>query len=461
MSSDLFETIQSEGLIKGNKANSRKIKKLSKSQIIDFAMLTRELTLSKHMSREKTAYAFSSSLSLDGGSYPCSTLSCRLEKAKKLAQFAALYNDKIYINYYPVDYLSHPEEINSSELERLQLTLFNDLEVLAYLRPLIEAQKIIPISHPKYCPHCLAIKSFGSDADQRFRNIFDGLVKRYSNEITVTLERLSDTYFLVAYGPEELLSHGAHVFMFKTGFPNMEKIPNVLSQLEDGKEFTLSPSQVRKIKLDQGLATVVRNNLGFELASTQSINTNYLTDSSLDIDILRNLSGNPAIDERNQIIQKHLTCLVPFVENADPEDLLKIRQNEGDAFIIFRNSLNQVIDEYKERGNFFTENDAREIFGDMIEPKLAQLNTKVKAAQKSLIKNTVSKIAGWGAAISFGWYAGLLPTDLATAATALGLTKIVAELTESILSKSNTGDTIQDEPMYFLWKLREGLNTNS
>lgn len=81
--------------------------------------------------------------------------------------------------------------------------------------------------------------------------------------------------------------------------------------------------------------------------------------------------------------------------------------------------------------------------------------------KKSLVKNTASKIIGWAGAISLGWYAGLLPADLATAATALGLIKLVAELTENTLTKSITGDSIRDEPMYYLWKVKKNIDKNA
>ena len=461
MSSELFEAMENQGLISGNKVNLNNVKKLSTSEIIDFVTQTRELTSSKHMSREKSPYAFSSSISLGGGASPCSDLNCRLDKAKNLAQFSALYSDRIYINYYPNEYLNHLEKIETIDKEDLQIRFANDLRVLSYFRPLIESQKVIPITHPNYCPHCLAITSFGKDAEKRFNNIFSSLTKRYNKEMIVAVEKKGSTYGLGITASEELLEHGFTSIFSKTPFPNIEKMPEILSQLHEGKIVILSPSEIRKLGLAEMLARRVRRDLGFELASTQSINTNFLTDRDLDIEVLKDLSGDPTIDERNHLIQKYLTCLVPFIENAKPADLLTIRQNEGDSFITFRKGLNQVIDEYRKQRNKFTENDAREIYGDIIEPKLAQLNIKVNAAQKSLVKNTASKIIGWAGAISLGWYAGLLPADLATAATALGLIKIVAELTENTLTKSNTGDSIRDEPMYYLWKVKKNIDKNA
>ncbi len=458
MSVNLFEAIERHGLIKGGKVNLQKIKKLTSSEIIEFASATRELTSSKHMSREKSAYAFSSSLSLSGSTFPCSALNCRLKKAESLAQFSALYSDRVYIDYFPSEYLNHVEKIEKLNPGEIQKRLANDLSVLSYYRPLIEAQKIIPITHPNYCPHCLT-ESFGDNADKRFKDIFPALAKRYSEETTATIEKRDGRFIVDIKASEILLEHGG-AKLISNKVPYLEKIPRILNQLEAGKKVLLTISDIKKLKLDKELASHVHANLVFELASTQSINTNFLTERDLDIQAIKNVLGDPITEERNQLVQKYLTCLVPFAEDVNPEDLLKIRDGENDAFIVFRQGLNQVIDEYRKQKTGFTENNAREIYGDIIEPKIAQLNSRVSTARKSFIKNTASKIAGWAGAISFGWYSGLLPSDLATVASTLGLIKIIAEITEGTLSKSNIDSTIRDDPMYFLWKVKKTIGKN-
>jgi len=455
MSSELFAVIEEQGLIDGNEVNLQKIQELSKSEIIDFAYNTTEMTSSKHMSREKSVYAFSSSISLSGNVYPCSSLKCRLEKARNLAQFSALYSDRVYIDYFPSDYVNHVEKNDKIDLGSIQERLANDLAVLSYYRPLIEAGKIIPITHPHYCAHCLT-KSFGDNADKRLKDIFPALQKRYREETVVTIEKRGKKYIVRVSASETLIEHGSTSYISNT-VPYLENVPHILNELEAGKKVTLTSNDIKRINLDKELASHVHNNLVFELASTQTINTRFLTDRDLDIDSIKNILGDPTIDERNQLVQKYFNFLVPFVEDADPAELLKLRQSEGDAFIVFRKGLNQIIDEYKNQKDGFTENDAREIYGDIIEPKLAQLNDKVVIARKKLLKDTASKIVGWAGAISFGWYAGLLPTELATAATTLGLVKVIAELAEGTLNKSNVNSSIRDEPMYFLWKVKKKI----
>ena len=204
-----------------------------------------------------------------------------------------------------------------------------------YLRPLIEFNKIVPVTHPTYCPHCLAIKSFGEDADKKIEYIFSTLTERYNKETIVTLEKIGKIYALHAKAPEILLEHGSTNMWSQSPFSNLKRDPEILERIENGEKVILTPIEIRKLGIDKELASSVGRNLRFELASSQSVNTNFLTDRDLDIEVLKELSGDTTSHERNQLIQQYLTCLVPFIEQASPTELLKIRQNEGDFLFYF------------------------------------------------------------------------------------------------------------------------------
>jgi len=95
------------------------------------------------MAREKSIFSFSASLSMGGGNYPCENLNCRFENVKKTAQFAALYSDRVYINYYANDYNHFEATKEPVVIDAMKSRMFNDLKLLCYLRPLIEGGKII------------------------------------------------------------------------------------------------------------------------------------------------------------------------------------------------------------------------------------------------------------------------------------------------------------------------------
>lgn len=103
----------------------------------------------------------------------------------------------------------------------------------------------------------------------------------------------------------------------------------------------------------------------------------------------------------------------------------------------------------------FTEQDAREIYSDIINPQLTKLDLKVKSAKRDLLKLSYRKGLAWTATISFGIYSGFIPSNLAAAATALGFSKVAADFLEMAMNKSDSEDNIRNDDMYFLWKVRQ------
>ncbi len=154
------------------------------------------------------------------------------------------------------------------------------------------------------------------------------------------------------------------------------------------------------------------------------------------------------------LMQKYLTCLLPFVESVDAQSLIKLRNSEQEAFILFRAALTKAIEEYKIAGDSFTERDAQAVYADILQPRLASLSAKISKADKSLFKGVVRKIAGWTGAISVGFLTGIFTTPLAGAA-AFGATKIGAEVIEETMAKSDKKETISQDELYFLWKVKE------
>lgn len=455
MNEHLFELFDNADLVRNDNVNVSKIRKLSANQIADLSYQTAILTSAKEMPRERSAFAHSASRSLSGEPWPCQELSCRLRRATELAQFAALYSERVYFRNFLGDYSTHFKPAQSSDISKLRQSLADDIAVFLYLRPLIEKGLLIPVTPPQYCLHCLTTHSFGSDADKRFKRVFRDLTQRYNEETNITFKYEDGLYWLQVEGPELLMDHSGVIYFSPRPNPVIAKMPRVMKGVMAGKEMLLSQSTIRKMRFDQHLAGETRSNIVFELAASLSIGTMFLTDRALDIELLRQLSVDPSIEQRNQLLQKHITCIVPFIDSVRPVDLMKLRQTDGDSFILFRNSLTKAIDEYRGQKTGLTERDAKAVYGDIIQPQLARLDSKVHSARRNLIKKTTAQIAGWTAAISIGLYAGLLPSGIAAAAAALGLTKVLAELGQDLLTKRDVEEEIRQEELYFLWKVRK------
>ena len=185
---------------------------------------------------------------------------------------------------------------------------------------------------------------------------------------------------------------------------------------------------------------------------------NFLCERPLHIEILQEISKNPEQNRRNQIVLDHLSCLVPFIENASPKDLLKLRNEEAEAFLVFRQALNGVIQEYLSQHESITERNAIELYSDVIEPRLAALDKKVKVADKTLFRDTVSNALSWSGVISFGMFSGILPTEFNLILYGLGI-KAATDLIGKTVGKVNSKESIETDQMYFLWKVKKKLRT--
>jgi hypothetical protein len=449
MKSNLIAHLKSLGFIGKSGINSRRIDNATSTEIIDSALECAELTKTDQINDDNSIFVHSASVSLGAGRYPCISTDCRLDRAKELAQFAALYSDQVYI----MNFLSDYQHLKDESEEMLRFHFLSDLSVFAFLQPLIEEGRVIPFTTPYFCPQCFAKESFGKEADRRFEREYQKLSKKFLDQISCTALLLADSYLISMEGPEELLEHGGGAILSAKS-PFLPNSPR-LKMIRDGQELKLTQAEVRRVGIHNQLASSIYANIKLELFTSQIFHTSFITDRPIHINILNAISEDLSLCKRNALVEKYLTTLVPFLDNIELKDLLILRNRECDSFLLFRQSLNRAIAEYKVCGDSFSERFAKGIYSDIISPQLAKLDLKVTSAKRDLVKSSRRKTLAWAGAISFGIYAGFMPTELAAAATALGLSKIVADLLETVMIKSDGMEAIRNEEMYFLWKVRQ------
>ena len=453
----IIEQLENADLISGNSVNSEKIHSLSLSEILDIANESVELTTIDKNKNDHTGFSHSASLSLGGSSYPCSSLECRLDKVKHLAQFAALYSDRIYIHNFFADHLKHLDRETPPNEERLRERFATDVAIYGFLRPLITAGYITPVTPPHYCSHCFAEHILGHDDDKNLYRVFDGLADRYTDSITATLDWRPGEYDVHIHGPESLIEHGSVSGQLLNKPPRDKLLTRIPSNQAKG-HIDLHKQEISRLGLGRSLAVPVFESVLFEAAIAQILGANFLCERPLYIEILQEISKNPEQNRRNQVVLDHLSCLVPFIANAPPKDLLKLRDEETEAFLVFRQALNSVIQEYLSQHESITKKNAIELYSDVIEPRLATLDKKVKVAKKTLFRDTMSDILSWGGVISFGVFSGILPTELTPILYGLGL-KVAADLVSKTAGKVNSKESIETDQMYFLWKVKKKLGT--
>lgn len=339
--------------------------------------------------------------------------------------------------------------------DQLRARVQNDLTILANIRALVGAGKIIPVAMPEFCPHCLTAAALGPKAMRRYTGVVDGIRSQFLNNMSLTISKKGKMYGYEYECPESLLPHGGGGATYASPPPGLRKMPRLLRRIDAGEEVTLSKAARSRVRFHIYIAERVIEDIMFQVGNTYLAGTSVLTDSELHADFLSSLAAKRETKKRNELIRKHLTAIVPFVDGVSGKNLLRLRQREPEAFILFRQSLNAAVGAVHDQREGFTESDARAIYGDIIAPRLALLDAKVKTARKGLLKSAGKKSVTWAGIIGFGMFSGIVPAEVAQAVSAFGLANIGADIVGKILGIGEVKEQFRSENMYFLWRVRE------
>lgn len=449
----ITELFDNTGYIRSGEPNFEKISEASLGDIVDFCNQFAEITYYKNLNKPaRSIYAHAASTGLGGGRKPCSNPDCRLDRIEELTQFASLYSDKVYINNFLWDLLPLAHHTNS--IDRLLPEFAGDMLVMSKLLPLISEGIVLPITFKPICPHCLTVHVAGQSDKVNYNLACSELEDQYYSEVKYSIVNEDGVIKVKVTGSETLLPHGDRSLSLVDGIIE-QKLPSVAKKLIESKELPLTKNQARKLATGKELAFHTIESAAFELGSSQLLGTSYLTDSELEIDFIRNLSSDPIARRRTALMQKYLSCTMPFIDSVDPKELICLRKAEEESFILFRSSLSKAINEYQGVGETFSERDALAIYADIVQPHLAELDKKVKKAKHHFFKGTRRKITGWVGALSVGMYTGFITANALTGAAAFGAVKAGSELIDWLMSESDAEEEIKDDSFYFLWKAKK------
>jgi hypothetical protein len=199
--------------------------------------------------------------------------------------------------------------------------------------------------------------------------------------------------------------------------------------------------------LPQALAARIVQSTNFAVAVGRHIGASFVTSSTLDLNYLQCLNVNEDIAQKNALALEHLQVLLPFINDVPISGLLKLRRAEGDSFQEFRKALKSMINEYYNEQGHFDVSDARELYGDVINPHLATIERKVKQARASLVRKSASAAIAVGC-LAFGVHVGAISPEL----SALGFYVSTRDLLTQILDKEKENE-VRNDSLYYLWKV--------
>ncbi len=373
----------------------------------------------------------------------CAETLHRRERAMELARFAALYSDVVYIpNYFSRYPTEAPSLDNQSELF-LRERLVGDITIALDLKPCLTA-KIMRFVQTRFhfCERCaadLAVDEKRVAIERAVRNA----VARYSRRSHGTATIYDGFYMLKVDGPREVFPHPwstihtGKLGKQTRGLHHQSRMPATVQQVE---------SEVRRIigqaAFDVELQTILSRLLG----------TTYLTGRSIDVGLLRAVSGEAQIDVTDKLA-RDLACELPFLVDAPLDALVSLRSSEAESFAVCRSAIRKAAATVV-GSPAISRKDVHKIYRDGIEPELNRLDLIVKRARNSRLTSGLKDAVITSGLLLAGVYAGFLPSHISEILKVTGGLKMASDLVKAVTERFTIATQIKENEFYFLWKVR-------
>jgi len=211
------------------------------------------------------------------------------------------------------------------------------------------------------------------------------------------------------------------------------------------KEILHTDSSKNKHVEDFVLSTIYQlsHQLNTNLYFSEYINSKLVAGLEIDNEILhwkfnQIYSKPPA---KSKIIPHLLSLNLPFIDEIDTNEIIKIRNREEGAFLNFRSEFNKICFEIEQMNpDEDIENIAREIVNERIKPQIKLLDDQIKSIdRRSLSYQIITSVVTVSSSIFAGGLS-LVP----------GIAAIIAEGVEWNYKISS----LRNNPMYYLWKIK-------
>lgn len=452
----IFQILKEKNLIKNNWPRIQTINSLDFNEIEKIGSTIDETIKSMDRLTVYGTATHTASSELSGGVNNCSSLSCRSDRINKLSRFALMYSDKVYVESY---FSKYPDISFSYDLDFLRETLYNDVMLICEMSSLIEEGFIeFYTTNQEQCFTCQAKNFLGEDVGKNFTKAYKNLQKKYLQNMSVKVSLDYDELEFLYEGPEPYFHHPLSAL--RMDVPEaLRKRPTILRKIASGKQVSLSKTLIKELGYHIDCSHTLVSEAMSGLGSSKSFKTSFLTDNDMHINFLNSLHSNKETIKHNRIAEKHLTSIVPFINDVKLKDILKLRNREEESFLLYRKALNEAIKNFSSSSGVITEKEAKDLYADIIAPSIAQLNIKVKQAKKDLIVNTYRPAIGVVGVISFGLLAGLFPPDMSEIIKALGLFKVGGDAVTNLMALGDKETQIKTDQFYFLWKLKKTIKS--
>jgi hypothetical protein len=382
------------------------------------------------------SFLASASVRADAG---CVALDCRERRLTFLARYSALYCDYVAV---PFGFHLYPE----LGVARAREDFLERLVTIIELRPVIEAQ-VVRLFLQTRCNHCMQMLPAG----EAVAKIAKRLAAEHFKRFTATyLPHRSKPGFRIE-GPIEYVEHGALV---QTYDELPERLPNSLRCLnEDAEAARLSIRALRNSHLIEDIFETIAVDVIHQQIEGALRPLNYLMGRRGEAEFLSKLSPDHELERRTAALCAHLTHAIPRLMDVPLSSVLAIRQREHQSFLDYRNTIRSIISEHLQRGGEVSNADARQIYLDVLRPRLDKLKSETENERRRNRRNAVISVGVPAALLSIGIVGGVLPPEIAGLLKISGTVGLVNEGLKGFLAAVTTPTSTRNNSLYFLLEL--------
>lgn len=432
----LFEWLKQKRLTP-NRMNAV-LSKWDSTQIGDFIHEWNEQMGMKESSKKE--FSFVANNSLSGTSIPCSSLSCRQKRVSHLAEFAALYADKVWISDLFFDALLTPVQEDS-----IRQFLSDNLAILWYLQPLFEEGLVGIADSPfHFCPSCyekfVGRTIHGKRIAEAKKTYSDFFLQKA--EVFIQIEEGTPTMKIKS--PEGYLDGYGHF----ASIP-LKRVYPLLKQHLSEKPYRLTRGDLARTGFLKAYTDMsFMNDFATQEYLSDKLDANYLTDRQVDLDVISEI-GDSEANLRNRALMDGLSHLVPYVHEPNLAKLVKLRAKETEAFKVYRDSLTQAI----KSTNDTDPKKVREAFNDIVRPELNKIDWTIKNSRMLFADALKNELIVGAGRITVALFGGLLSPDIGKIVAALGGLDTAISLGLKVASLRKEPLQARDNKYYFLWKV--------
>lgn len=445
----VYELLENEGLAAERSILDR-YQKWSPQEVTDLNLrLDNALREEKQKSSENpnaaSEFRFLASASFRGDS-GCDAMDCRLTSTRVLAKYAALYCDEVI---FPVRV--SPVSVHDSGDRFSDYNLAGTLLCLRELRPLVDAGVVRLVPTSMYlCDACARrLLSEVSSAEESVRRLIQKTAKSFSVYRAAVPPEFPGI-LLEIRGPDEFLEHGRQFTMFTKAPPWAKAVK--LPRSPNGR-VKLSSEFIRRAGILEGTFSRLVADAAMHSVYGARYQAKYLTNLPGEAAVIRCLNELPAEDAGVATLLTKLTHRIPFLDDLHAQEILRLRAENREPFDQYRLALGKIIKEYVKTQKRLTGTEADEIYGDILAPALARLQTMAREHRRSIRSKAVKSALYAAALITVGAYAGHLPAQISTMLETLTGAELLRSTVDTVSSAEKDSSAARSDNFYFLFRL--------